>query len=409
MCNFLPNSFSSGQIGGFLLASVLVVGACSGVAEGNGIRGSGGGGGQSSGGSSSSTGTSDTGSGSTSTGAGQGTGGIGAGGGATGSGGGGATGSGGAATGGAATGADSGRGSGGGGASDSGGVSGPLIPAQGALLGAFVGTGTLAQLETTIGRKLAITHSYSTWAADFTTRLATTLAGGRIPLVTWEPWTNSIGIPLDDIINGVHDTMIQTRAQSAKNVGGTFFLRWGHEMNGNWYPWDGFHNGANAAGPAKYVSAYRHIHDIFTAAGATNVLWVLCPNSDNVPNDAWNQWSAYYPGDSYVDWMGVDGYNWGDILPASGWRPFSMIFGTLYPTMAATGKPILISETSSAEAGGDKAAWIAGILPALRSSFPAIKGLVWFHINKETVWTVDSTPASAAAFVTMANDPYFNP
>jgi hypothetical protein len=76
--------------------------------------------------------------------------------------------------------------------------------------------------------------------------------------------------------------------------------------------------------------------------------------------------------------------------------------------MASKGKPILIAETASAEAGGDKAAWIAGILPALRT-FPAIKGLVWFHINKETVWTVDSTPASASAFVTMANDPYFNP
>jgi hypothetical protein len=338
---------------------------------------------------------------STSTGTSQGTGGSGAGGGATGSSG--------SAAGGAAAGADSGRGSGGGVVSDGGGVSGPIVPAQGALLGAFVGTGTVAQLETTIGRKLAITHSYSMWTADFTTRIAANLAGGRIPLITWEPWTNSVGIPLDDIINGVHDAMIQMRAQSSKNVGGTFFLRWGHEMNGNWYPWDGFHNGANASGPAKYVAAYRHIHDIFTSVGATNVLWVLCPNSDNVPNDAWNQWTAYYPGDTYVDWMGVDGYNWGDILPASGWRPFSMIFGTLYPTMAATGKPILISETSSAEAGGDKAAWIAGILPALRGSFPAIKGLVWFHINKETVWTVDSTPTSAAAFLTMATDPYFNP
>jgi hypothetical protein len=272
-----------------------------------------------------------------------------------------------------------------------------------------VGTGTVAQLETTIGRKLAIVHSFYSWTDDFTARLATNLAGGRIPVVTWEPWTNSVGIPLDDIINGVHDAMIQTRAQAARNAGGTFFLRWGHEMNGNWYPWDGFHNGANAAGPAKYVSAYRHIHDIFTSAGATNVLWILCPNSDNVPNDSWNQWNAYYPGDTYVDWMGVDGYNWGDILPASGWRSFSSIFGTLYPSMAAKGKPIVIVETASAEAGGDKAAWIAGILPTLRGSFPAIKGLVWFHINKETVWTVDSTPASAAAFVTMANDPYFNP
>ena len=409
MYNFPSSDFR------FLLAPLFVVGACAGVADRDGVRGTGGAGSHGGGGSSASTGTSDAGPEGASTGVRQGTGGGGAGGGTTagaGAGTGGA-GDGGGGTGGTAAGADGGRVSDGGRISDGGRVSdgdgaAPLAPAQGALLGAFVGTGTLAQLETTIGRKLAITHSFHSWADDFTARLATNLAGGRIPLVTWEPWTNSVGIPLDDIINGVHDAMIQTRAQSAKNVGGMFFLRWGHEMNGNWYPWDGFHNGANATGPAKYVSAYRHIHDIFTSAGATNVLWILCPNSDNVPNDAWNQWSAYYPGDTYVDWIGVDGYNWGDVLPASGWRPFSNIFGTLYPSMASKGKPILIAETASAEAGGDKAAWIAGILPALRT-FPAIKGLVWFHINKETVWTVDSTPASASAFVTMANDPYFNP
>src|SRR5262249_40916203 len=149
-----------------------------------------------------------------------GTGGAGTGGAGTGG-----AGTGGAGTGGAAAGADGGRVADGGGA-------GPRAPAQGALLGGFVGTGTLAQLETTVGRHLAITHAFYSWADDFTARLATTLAGGRIPLVTWEPWTNSVGIPLDDIINGVHDTMIQTRAQSAKGVGGMFFLRWGHEMNG---------------------------------------------------------------------------------------------------------------------------------------------------------------------------------
>jgi hypothetical protein len=309
----------------------------------------------------------------------------------------GGTASGGKATGGTATGGSSA------------GASSLLVPAQGALLGAFVGTGTVDQLETTLGRKLTIIHNFFGWSDDWVARVPGDLSGGRIPLITWETWIGGVGVSLDDIINGVHDSMILTRATAAKNVGQRFFLRWGHEMNGNWYPWDGSHNGANAAATAKYIATYRHIHDLFTSVGASNVLWVFSPNVDSVPGDAWNQWGNYYPGDSYVDWMGFDGYNWGTVQSGSTWQSFSAIAGRIYSSVAAKGKPIMIPETASTELGGDKAAWVAGILPALKGSFPAVKAVVWFHMNKETDWRVDSSTASRAAFVTMANDPYFNP
>jgi beta-mannanase len=346
-------------------------------------------------------------------------------GGATGGSGGGSAGRGGGSgsTAGAGAGGNAGRGGTGGGAGagtggrggsgatgGSGGLSGLLVPAQGALLGAFVGTGTIPQLETTLGRKLAISHNFYGWTDDWTTWVRSTAQAGYIPLITWEAWTNgSVGIPLDDIINGAHDTMIRSRAQSALAVGQKFFLRWGHEMNGNWYPWDGFHNGASTAANAKYISAYRHIHDLFTAAGASNVLWVFSPNVDSVPGDAWNQWANYYPGDAYVDWMAFDGYNWGTVMTTSTWRTFPSMTSTIYAGLAAKGKPIMIPETASAEQGGDKAAWIAAILPALNGSFPSIKALVWFHMNKETDWRVDSSAAARTSFVQMANDPYFNP
>lgn len=280
------------------------------------------------------------------------------------------------------------------------------MPAQGALLGAFVGTGTVAQLETTLGRKLAIVHNFFGWSDDWTARVPGDLSDGKVPLITWETWNGGVGVPLDDILSGVHDTMIRTRATAAKNVGKRFLLRWGHEMNGNWYPWDGSHNGANAAAAAKYVSVYHHIHDIFTTVGATNVLWVFCPNVDSVPGDTWNQWANYYPGDSYVDWMGFDGYNWGSVQT---WQSFTAIVGRIYSGLAAKNKPVLIAETASTELGGDKAAWIAGVVPALKGSYPAIKALVWFDINKETDWRLDSSPTASAAAVTMVNNAYFNP
>ncbi|MFZ5896410.1 MAG: glycoside hydrolase family 26 protein [Myxococcota bacterium] len=292
------------------------------------------------------------------------------------------------------------------GGASSGGANSLLVPTQGALLGSFVGEGTPEQLEGTLGRKLAILHNYFAFSTDWVPSVPADLAKGRVPLVTWETWENGVGVPLDDIIAGKHDTMIRARATAAKNVGQKFFLRWGHEMNGNWYPWDGYHNGANASAAAKYIAAYRHIHDLFVSAGATNVLWVFCPNVDSVPGDAWNQWSNYYPGDAYVDWMGFDGYNWGS---AQTWQAFSAIAGRIYPGLATKNKPIMIAETASTEQGGDKASWIAAVVPALKNTYPNIKALVWFHVNKEADWRLDSTPAVKTAAVAMAKDPYFNP
>lgn len=303
-------------------------------------------------------------------------------------------------------GAGTGSGLGGGGS----GNDGLLVPSQGALLGAFVGTGTWMSFEALLGRSLPIVHDFFGFYDDWVPRARTVLQSGKTPLITWEPWTNgSTGIPLDEIIGGTHDTIIRARGTAARDLGGKMFLRWGHEMNGNWYPWAGFNNGANAAATQKYIAAYRRIHDLFEAAGATNVLWVFCPNVDSVPGDAWNAWANYYPGDDYVDWMGFDGYNWGTVQSGSTWRSFSAIAGAIYPSLAGKNKPIMIAETASAEQGGDKAAWIAGILPALQTSYPAIKAFVWFEVNKETDWRVESTPGARDSFVSFANAPYMNP
>ena len=115
----------------------------------------------------------------------------------------------------------------------------------------------------------------------------------------------------------------------------------------------------------------------------------------------------YYPGDAYVDWTGVDGYNWG--TTNGGWQTFQQVFKDIYPLLAAKKKPIMIGEMSSAQAGGDKGKWIDEIIPTLRASFPLIKCLVWFDINKEADWRISSSPESEAAFIRMAKDPYFNP
>jgi len=269
-----------------------------------------------------------------------------------------------------------------------------LAPAQGALLGLYYGEGTVAATEASVGRQFAIHLVYWAFGDDWTAGATRSdLAAGRIPLVNWEPGTTDF----NSIVNGTFDATINARANGAKALGKKFFLDFDAEMNDN-----------NSVGndAALYVSAYRHIHDLFVAAGATNVVWAWCPNvTDRTGGNATTM--DYYPGDAYVDWTGVDGYNWG--TTNGGWKTFQQVFQRIYPLLAAKGKPILIGEMASAEAGGDKAAWIADMIPTLKTSFPLFKGIAWFDVNKETDWRIDSSPATLAAFKQMANDPYFNP
>ena len=146
---------------------------------------------------------------------------------------------------------------------------------------------------------------------------------GSMPMITWMSIPATGGNPLgcgdpnwnlDSIISGSHDDFITQFAEGIASYPHTVFLRWGHEMNVNQYSWAGYCNGANAEATTKFVAAYRHIHDIFMQQGATNVKFVWSPNYQSFPDsagDGWNDIENYYPGDDYVDWIGVVGYNWG--------------------------------------------------------------------------------------------------
>jgi hypothetical protein len=282
------------------------------------------------------------------------------------------------------------------------GLSAVLVPAQGVLLGQYYGDGNVAATMAKLGRTLPIHLVYYTFTDDWTRGATLTdLNAGRIPLVNWELFET----PLDDILSGKHDAMLATRARAAKALGKPFFVDFGAEMNGDWSPWGGAQNGQSAT---KYLAAYKRVHDAFSKESASNVVWLWCPNVTDEPRAAWNQALNYYPGDEYVDWTCVDGYNWGS-SNGGGWQSFHDVFKTIYPKLAAKGKPIMIGEMASAEVGGDKAAWIEQIVPTLRAEFPLIKGLVWFDVNKETDWRISSSAKSESAFVRLVADPYTNP
>jgi beta-mannanase len=217
-------------------------------------------------------------------------------------------------------------------------------------------------------------------------------------MITWEPWNpadGSVNQPkyaLSTIIAGTWDAYITRWATEIKQWGRPLLLRFAHEMNGTWYPWAEGVNG-NTAG--QYVAAWRHVHDIFTRVGTNNVSWVWSPNTiaDGSPSLA-----ELYPGDAYTDWVAVDGYNWGTTASWSSWQSFPEAFG---PTLAALRQlsrhPIMIGETASTEAGGNKAQWIQGFFTALAAN-PDIRAFVWFNIDKETDWRIESSAAATTAF-----------
>jgi endoglucanase len=274
-------------------------------------------------------------------------------------------------------------------------ASAKLVPAQGALLGEYYGDGTVTATDARIGRKPAIHLTYFAWDDDWTTTAKSDISQGRIPLVNWEP----DGIDFNDIVSGKLDATITARASGAAKLDAPFFLDFAAEMNGD--------EGWGGHDAQLYVSAYRHIHDLMVAGGVTNAVWAWCPNVTDV--DGTNTHTLdYYPGDDYVDWTGVDGYNWGQ-GGGFAWQTFHDVFSRIYPILASKNKPILVGEMASDENGGDKAAWIAAIVPTLKSDFPMIRGVVWFDVKKERSWQIDSSNASLTAYKAYAVDAYMNP
>lgn len=183
------------------------------------------------------------------------------------------------------------------------------------------------------------------------------------------------------------------------------------EMNGDWVTWGGTVNGNT---PDDYIPAWRHIHDIFVQEGATNVKFVWSPNRDGDTASAINTFNTYYPGDAYVDFLSINGYNWGRLYNTpnwtSQWQRFEQVFGPSYDAFTArSNKPVMIAETATTEVGGDKAAWITDMFARLPVRFPRITAVTWFNINKETDWRVESSSASLSAFRNAIAEPDSSP
>jgi mannan endo-1,4-beta-mannosidase len=223
--------------------------------------------------------------------------------------------------------------------------------------------GPLTAFGKATGTKPDVAMYYSGWYVPFPTRFAETAASnGVVPLIQMDPDY----INVQAIAKGAYDAYLSSFAEAVRAYRDPVILSFGHEMNGDWYTW-----GYGRTKPAVFKAAWRHIVNLFRALGARNVTWMW---TVNIVNDTQTgkipKPGAWWPGSSYVNWVGIDGYY---LKPA--WQ-FAPLFG---PTIAAvrelTGDPILVGETGAVPAAG-QAEKITDLFAGIRSY--GLLGFVWF-------------------------------
>ena len=234
--------------------------------------------------------------------------------------------------------------------------------------------------------------SYPRRAVDqIADRGATTI----ISLELWHWGADRARSFLPPLVAGEYDTFLRDWARAARSDGRRVLLRFGFEFNGDWFSW--------AGQPELYVSAWRRAHGIFKQEGADNVEWVWAPNFVNRPRD--NDMHRYYPGDEHVDWVAVDGYNFGDEHDEwHRWESFDEVFGAVLSDLESRypDKRLMIAEMGCAADDAERrAAWIRDAWASILKR-PRIDAVVWFNLDTrnrgEPNFAIDALPGSLEAF-----------
>ena len=159
---------------------------------------------------------------------------------------------------------------------------------------------------------------------------------------------------MQDFINGIYDNDLKVWAQDLIEFGDPVLIEFGPEVDGNWMPWNGQWHGTDENnygdpnipdGPERFRDAYKHIIDLFKDEGVTNATWFFHVNYSPSPDESWNSIKNYYPGNEYIDWLGVSIY--GPLYKGQDWSySFSEMWNYVKPSLKdlSEDKPIAILE-----------------------------------------------------------------
>ncbi|HEY2507971.1 MAG TPA: glycosyl hydrolase [Streptosporangiaceae bacterium] len=232
------------------------------------------------------------------------------------------------------------------------------------------------------GARPDIAMFYSGWYAPFPTRFARRAASnGVVTLIQMDP----VNISIKAIASGRYDAYLSSYAEEVRADGGPVILSFGHEMNGSWYSW-----GYKHTSPVSFVAAWRHVVSLFRALGARNVTWLWTVNIiNNTQTGTIPSPTAWWPGASYVTWVGIDGYY---LKPS--WQ-FAPLFGpTIGVVRQLTGDPILIAETGAVPTSGQPAK-VADVFAGVHKY--GLLGFVWFDATNSEDQHFGLTGAAALA------------
>ena len=235
-----------------------------------------------------------------------------------------------------------------------------------------------------VGRQPDIVLFYNNWGEPFQSQFAAQVhAHGATPFVQIEPQRASLAA----IASGAGDAYLRSYARQVKAYHRPVIIGFGAEMNGYWDSWGYGHTPATT-----FVAAWRHIVTLFRAHGATNVIWLW---TVNVTESGTGPISDWWPGASYVSWVGIDGYYYRrDYTFSNAFLP------TIAEVRILTQKPILLSEIGIGPVAG-QAAKLPDLFRGVRANH--LLGLVWFDETQggdiyHQNWRLEPDSAGLAAF-----------
>jgi beta-mannanase len=318
-------------------------------------------------------------------------------------------------------------------------------PAHGAYVGAFADFGAteesvtpdkIRQFEELSGKKMAWAYFSDNWLDGVIRFPAANVEACQqmhvIPYIRLSPWSEMVDshpdkiFSMQKIIDGKFDLALSKWAAQARDSRIPIMIEFGPEVNGDWFPWNGKWNGGGvstaygdpklADGPERFRDAYRHLIDLFRKEHAFNITWILHVDASGSPESRWNEVKNYYPGDEYVDWIGVSVF--GAQLPTNNWILFPATLKNFWAQISATSpdKPVLISEFGVIEDPSDphrKEQWLHQALQSIsRGLFKNVKGITYWNspgwlANKKADFSIASSPLALEAYRSEMRQPFW--
>lgn len=269
----------------------------------------------------------------------------------------------------------------------------------------------IERLESYLKKPFHIVHVYTGFDREFaefrSSKLDPLNRQNTVPLISWAPGVAQ-GILYNEIAKGRQDDFIRRWAQGIRDWGKPVFIRFAYEMNMTNMAWNGSEiNG----GPEKFVQSWQRIHQIFEEEGADNVRWVWCPHAER-HSPYYTNLMQYYPGDAYVDWIGLDGYHWGGGYGKET-LTFDGIFKKAYKTLEPKGKPMMIAEIGTNTDDIRPAQWLSAAYQHVVSDYPLVEAIVYFNADfsnrGEKDWCITHHTDTLDALKAISDLPAFSP